>query len=171
MEKAEIVIIAAVGELSRVIGKGQELPWRIPEDLKRFKALTKGHAVLMGHRTFQSLIHQNGKPLPGRRNIVLAADASYPQYKEVEVYPGIEEALNALTGVSRVYIGGGATVYKAFLPIADRMELTIVEGRQEGDVFFPNYEHLIGPMYQITKENQKDGFRFVSYKRINGKRA
>ena len=123
----------------------------------------------MGHRTFESLIHQNGKPLPGRRNIVLARDAHYPQYKEVEVYPDIEGALAAVSDLSRVYVGGGATVYRDFLPIADRMELTIVEGRQEGDVFFPRYEHLIGPMYQITKENQKDGFRFVSYKRINGR--
>jgi dihydrofolate reductase len=170
MQTPEIVIIAAVSELSRVIGKGQELPWHIPEDLKRFKALTKGHPVLMGHRTFKSLIHQNGKPLPGRRNIVLAQNASYPQYADVEVYSEIEDALAALTNVPRVFIGGGASVYKAFLPIADRMELTLVEGRQEGDVFFPNYEHLVGPMYEITKENQKEGFRFVSYKRTSKQR-
>lgn len=166
MKAPEIVIIAAVGELSRVIGKGMELPWRIPEDLKRFKALTKGHAVLMGHRTFKSLIHQNGGPLPDRRNIVLASNASYLQYPNVEVYPGIDEALRALKNAQKVFIGGGATVYNDFLPMADRMELTIVEGRQEGDVFFPRYEHLIGSMYEITKENQKDGFRFVTFQRI-----
>ena len=166
MKGPEIVIIAAVGEQSRLIGKGQDLPWHIPEDLNRFKALTKGHAVLMGHRTFESLIHQNGKPLPDRRNIVLASNASYLQYPNVEVYAGIDEALRALRNVPRVFIGGGATVYREFLPIADRMELTIVEGRHEGDVFFPPYEHLIGSMYEVAKENQKDGFRFLTLKRI-----
>jgi dihydrofolate reductase len=166
MEGPEIVIIAAVGEQSRLIGNGQELPWHIPEDLKRFKALTKGHAVLMGHRTFESLIHQNGKPLPDRRNIVLAKNVNYLQYPNVEVYSSVDEALNALKTVPRVFVGGGATVYREFLPVADRMELTIVEGRHEGDVFFPAYEHLIGSMYEVAKENQKDGFRFLSLKRI-----
>jgi dihydrofolate reductase len=165
MQGPEIVIIVAVGEQSRVIGKGEDLPWHIPEDLKRFKALTKGHPVLMGHRTFQSLIHQIGKPLPERRNIVLATDVDYSHYPNVEVFSDMDEALQAVKDVRRVFIGGGATVYRYFLPLADRIELTIVEGRYDGDVFFPPYEHLIGSMYDITSENQKDGFRFVTLKR------
>jgi len=166
MKKPEIVIIAAVGEESRVIGKGQELPWHIPADLKRFKALTYGHAIIMGHRTFESLVHQFGGPLKGRRNVVLAHGAHYPKYGNVEVYGSVEEATDATANEKRVFIGGGATVYRAFLPFVDRLELTIVEGRYDGDVFFPQYEHLLGSMYELKKVQKHEGFRFETYRRI-----
>lgn len=166
MERPEIVIIAAVGEESRVIGKGQDLPWHIPADLKRFKALTYGHPVIMGHRTFESLVHQFGGPLKNRRNIVLAHDAAYPQYDNVEVFSSVEEALASLQDSKRLFVGGGASVYKHFLPFADRLELTIVEGRHEGDVFFPPYEHLIGSMYEQKKVRSHDGYRFETFWRI-----
>lgn len=166
MKKPEVVIIAAVGQESRVIGKGQDLPWHIPADLKRFKALTYGHPIVMGHRTFDSLVHQFGGPLKGRRNLVLAHEAYYPKYSNVEVYGSVEDAMEATTDEKRVFIGGGATVYKAFLPFADRLELTLVEGRHDGDVFFPPYEHLIGSMYELKKVQKHEGFRFETYRRI-----
>ncbi len=166
MKRAEVVIIAAIGQESRVIGKGQDLPWHIPADLKRFKALTHGHPIVMGHRTFDSLVHQFGGPLKGRRNLVLAHEASYPQYENVEVFGSVEDALEAITDEKRVFIGGGAMVYRAFLPFADRLELTLVEGRYDGDVFFPRYEHLIGTMYELKKVRKHQGFRFETYRRI-----
>ncbi len=165
MSQTEIVIIAAVGVENRVIGVGQDLPWHIPEDLKRFKALTHGHPILMGHRTFESLVHQFGGPLKGRRNLVLSVSAAYPEYDNVEVYPDMKSAIAAAAECDTLFVGGGAMVYAEFLPIAHRLELTLVEGHHEGDVFFPPYEHLIGPLYALDQEDRRDGFRFATYVR------
>jgi len=168
MGRPELVIISAVGTRTRVIGNGMDLPWHIPEDLKRFKAMTSGHPVLMGKTTFESLIHQLGKPLPGRRNIVLShKDVTYPEWDNVEVYHSEDEAMAALSGLDRVFVTGGASIYGAFLERVDRLELTLVEGEHEGDVFFPPYEHLIGTMYGETARDQRDGFAFVTYQRID----
>lgn len=161
----EIVIIAAVGRKNRVIGKGMDLPWHIPADLKRFKALTEGHPILMGRRTFESLVHQFGGPLKNRRNLVLASDIAWPEYDYVEVFEDVEEALAAAKGAERLFIGGGASVYRTFLERADRMELTLVDGDHDGDVFFPEWEHLVGTLYEESDRDDRDGFSFVTYKR------
>jgi dihydrofolate reductase len=163
----ELVIIAAVAEENRVIGDGMELPWHIPEDLKRFKRLTTGHALLMGRRTFESIVHQFGGPLPDRRLVVLTSQGALPDYPDVEAYPSIDDALDALQGAGTVFIGGGEAVYQQFLPEADRLELTLVEGDYEGDTYFPEYEHLIGTVFDQTDETPGDGFRFVTYERID----
>ncbi len=165
MSRPEIVIISAIGVKNRVIGKGQALPWHLSEDLKRFKMLTSGRPVLMGKRTFESLIFQNGKPLPGRRNLVLAHDAAWPEWDSVEVYDSIPEALEAVRDVEQVFITGGASVYASFLKSADRLELTLVEGDYEGDVFFPPYEHLIGTIFEETDRDSREGYAFVTYTR------
>ncbi len=161
----EIVIIAAVGRANRVIGKGMDLPWHIPADLKRFKALTEGHPILMGRRTFESLVHQFGGPLKNRRNLVLASDISWPEYDNVEVFESVEEAIAAADRTERLFIGGGASVYRTFLEHADRMELTLVDGDHDGDVFFPEWEHLVGTRYTETARDDRDGFSFVTYTR------
>ncbi|MBT3449363.1 MAG: dihydrofolate reductase [Bacteroidetes Order II. Incertae sedis bacterium] len=167
MNRPELVIISAIGTKTRVIGKGMNLPWHISEDLKRFKALTSGFPVVMGKRTFDSLIHQLGKPLPGRRNIVLSHhEISFPQWDNAEVFNSIEKVLDSLADAERVFITGGATIYAAFLEQVDRLELTLVDGDHEGDVFFPPYEHLIGTMYKETARDEHDGFAFVTYERI-----
>ncbi len=163
--KPEIVIIAAVGAKDRVIGRGLHLPWHIPEDLKRFKRLTLGHPLLMGRRTFQSLVEQFGGPLPGRRNIVVSGSARYEAPEGIEVYDSVDAAMAAVAGAGRLFIGGGASIYRHFLPIADRMELTLVDGDHEGDVFFPAYEHLVGPVYEIRETEAHVGFRFVTFVR------
>ena len=170
MKRPQIILIAAVADKNRVIGKNGGLPWHLPEDLKRFKRLTSGHPLLMGRRTFASLTQQfEGEPLPGRRCIVLTSRGRLPEYPEVETYASIEEALEALSGVDRVFIGGGENVYRQFLPRADRLELTLVDGHYEGDTYFPAYEHLIGRTFGEAKEDRRDGFRFVTYDRIDGK--
>ena len=161
----QIVIIAAVAEADRLIGKGLDLPWRLPEDLKRFKRLTMGHPLVMGRRTFESLVHQFNGPLPGRRLVVLTSRGPFADYPDIETYPSIEAVLAALADQKRVFIGGGATVYQQFLPLADRMELTLVEGAYEGDTFFPAFEHLIGSTFEIVEEDRREGFRFVTYVR------
>ena len=161
----EIVIIAAVGAKDRLIGRGLELPWHIPEDLKRFKRLTLGHPLLMGRRTFQSLVEQFGGPLPGRRNIVITRSLTYRAPDGIEVVHSVDAALAAVAGAERVFVGGGASIYAHFLSVADRMELTLVDGDHEGDVFFPPYEHLVGPLYEVTETEEHEGFRFVTYVR------
>ena len=149
---AEVVVIAAVAEANRVIGDGLDLPWRIPADLRRFKALTRGHPVVMGRRTFESLLHQFGGPLAGRDNVVLTRHPVRTDHANVHVYASLDEALGAFADRERVFIGGGASVYAAALGagggplLADRLELTIVEGDFHGDTFFPPYAHLVeGP--------------------------
>ena len=162
----EIVLIAAVAEENRVIGRGLELPWHISEDLQHFKRHTLGKPLVMGRRTFESLIHQFGRPLPGRRNIVLTRRRSLPEYPEIETYSSIREVLGALADQEEVYIGGGSAIYEAFLPLADRLELTFVEGEYEGDAFFPEYEHLIDTEFELTHEDPRDGYRFVTFIRL-----
>jgi len=163
----EIVLIAAVAEENRVIGKDKDLPWHIPEDLKHFKRLTTGHPLLMGRKTFESIVHQFGGPLPDRRTVVLTTKGELPEYPDVEAYASIEAALKALEGEDTVFIGGGEAVYEQFLPRADRLELTLVEGDYEGDTYFPEYEHLVGDTFEITRDDPRDGFRFVTFERAN----
>jgi len=163
--RPEVVIIAAVAEQDRLIGDGLDLPWRLPEDLKRFKRLTMGHVLLMGRRTFESLVHQFNGPLPGRRLVVLTSQGPMAAYPGVETYPSIEEALAALADAEVIFIGGGAAVYEQFLPLADRMELTLVAGDYHGDTYFPPYEHLIGTAFEVADEDRRDGFRFVTFLR------
>lgn len=164
----ELVIIAAVAERNRVIGRGMDLPWRLPGDLKRFKRLTLGYPLLMGRRTFESVIHQFGGPLPGRRMVVLSTRGPLPDYPDIEVYPTLHAALAALAGEARVFIGGGGTVYEQCLLLADRMELTLVEGDYEGDALFPPFEHLVGTAFEVTAEERHPGYRFVTYRRKPG---
>jgi dihydrofolate reductase len=163
----EIVLIAAVADENRVIGKDKDLPWHIPEDLKHFKRLTTGYPLLMGRRTFESIVHQFGGPLPDRRTVVLTTKGEIPEYPDVEAYASIDAALEALEGEDTVFIGGGEAVYEQFLPRADRLELTLVEGDYEGDTYFPEYEHLVGDTFEITRDDPRDGFRFVTFERAN----
>ncbi|NNF57379.1 MAG: dihydrofolate reductase [Rhodothermaceae bacterium] len=171
---AEIVIIAAVAEADRLIGDGLDLPWRISEDLKRFKRLTLGHPLVMGRRTFESLVYQFGGPLAGRDNAVLTHepdDVDEAGRDDVHVFTGMEAALHAFSDRERVFIGGGASVYEAALPLADRLELTLVEGAFSGDTYFPPYEHLIGSVFEPVSSERypavgsTPAFRFETYVR------
>lgn len=164
--KQDIVLIAAVGEENRVIGSGLELPWHIPEDLKRFKRLTLGKPLLMGRVTYEAIIHQFGRPLGDRRTVVLSSRPSEGVLKGVETYKNVDDAMVALEDEPLIYIGGGATIYEHFLPRATMLELTIVEGSYEGDTFFPQYEHLIGDVFEEVMETRHPGFRFVTYRRV-----
>ncbi len=124
------MLVAALDQ-ARAIGKGGTLPWRLPDDLKRFKRLTLGKPVVMGRKTFESI----GRALPERRNIVLTRDPSFAA-ANVEVVYSLEAALEHLTG--EVCIIGGGEVYALALPTAARLELTLVDTVVEGaDAFFP----------------------------------
>jgi dihydrofolate reductase len=121
----------------RVIGKGGNLPWHLPEDLAFFKRVTSGHPVVMGRKTYESI----GRPLPKRRNIVLTRDAAWSA-------PGVEvihwpEELDALPGLDgRVFIIGGSEIYAAFLPRLDDLLVSHVFEHWQGDTTFPAFEEL-----------------------------
>lgn len=131
-----LTLIAALGP-GRLIGKDGGLPWRLPADLRRFKALTVGHVVVMGRKTYESI----GRPLPNRRNLVLSRDPSFAP-DGVEVFRSLDLALSAVAAAAaaEVFVIGGAAVYREALPRADRLELTQVDGSFEGDVFFPEFD-------------------------------
>ena len=176
----ELVVIAAVAEKNRVIGRRLDLPWRIPADLRRFKALTLGHPIIMGRRTFESLLHQFGGPLSGRDNVVLTEHPMHSDRANIHVYGSLEEALDAFADRERLFFGGGASVYGAALGgeggpvLADRLELTLVEGAFEGDTFFPPYRHLVEGSEAVFErveverheaEGDVPAFRFETYRR------
>lgn len=112
-----------------VIGREGQLPWRIPADLKRFKAMTMGKPMVMGRKTFESF----PSPLPGRRHIVLTRDAAW-RAEGVEVARTPEDALALAGDVPEIAVIGGAEIFRRFLPLADRIELTEVHGDFEGNV-------------------------------------
>ncbi len=163
----EIILIAALAESNRVIGRELELPWHIPEDLKRFKRLTLGKPLVMGRTTYRAIIEQFGAPLKNRRTVVLSSRGAVDGLEGVETYKSIPEALKGLADEPEIYIGGGGGVYAQFIPIATKMELTLIEGDYEGDTYFPSFEDLVGDVFEVADEEQREGYRFVTYVQKN----
>jgi dihydrofolate reductase len=130
-----ISIIAAIGE-NNVLGKDNKLPWYISDDLKRFKKLTFGHTVIMGRKTFGSI---NNRPLSNRRNIVLTKEINF-KGDHFEVVHCFDDALKLLDPVEEVFVIGGAVVYKLFLPVTNKLYLTMVHKSFNADVFFPEFQ-------------------------------
>ncbi|MBI3155086.1 MAG: dihydrofolate reductase [Burkholderiales bacterium] len=127
-----IAALAANG----IIGAGNALPWRLPEDLKRFKALTLGHPVIMGRKTFESI----GRPLPGRRNLIVTRSAGYAA-PGCETAGSLEAALAACRGTTdEVFVIGGAQLYAQALPLAQRLYLTEIAAEFPGDAHFPAFD-------------------------------
>lgn len=122
----------------RVIGRDNTIPWRIPEDARRFRELTTGHAVVMGRRTWESL-PERFRPLPDRRNVVVTRDPAWTA-EGAERAGSLDEALRLLDGAPQVFVIGGAEIYRAALPLADALLLTEVEADVEGDAFFPELD-------------------------------
>jgi dihydrofolate reductase len=128
-----VSIVVAMAE-NNVIGRGNELPWRLPDDLKRFKALTLGKPIVMGRKTYESI----GKPLPGRTNIVISRQPDYRADGCVNV-ASIDEALTAIDA-PEIAVIGGAEIYRQVLPRTDIIYLTRVHADVSGDVHFPELE-------------------------------
>ncbi|MFM2288483.1 MAG: hypothetical protein RL684_1626 [Pseudomonadota bacterium] len=134
MQGPRLVLLAAVAD-NGVIGREGTLPWHLPDDLKRFKALTLGKPVLMGRRTAESI----GRPLPGRRNLVLTSQASSP-VEGMETVASLDDALARCAQSAEVCVIGGAGLYRLTLPQADVLELTCVHASVAGDVHFPAFD-------------------------------
>lgn len=157
MDKPPITIVVARAR-NGVIGRGGKLPWHIPADLKRFKALTMGSAMVMGRKTFESLPGL----LPGRRHVVLTRDPAWSA-EGAEVAHSVEDTLD-LAGGERVSVIGGADVFRLFMPLADRIELTEVLEDIDGDTFIPDPRQS-GEWREVSSEDHAEGdppFRFVT---------
>jgi dihydrofolate reductase len=133
MQKTTLTLIAAVAR-NGVIGKDNCLPWHLPADLKHFKALTTGHTVIMGRKTWESL-PEKFRPLPGRQNIVVTRNAAY-RAKGAVVVASLPAAVTAAQG-EEAFVIGGAEMYAAALPLADRLQLTEIDAAFDGDTLFP----------------------------------
>ena len=130
----EVVIIAAVAN-NRVIGKDNSLIWSIPEDMAHFKALTAGHVVVMGRKTWESL-PPRFRPLPGRRNIVISRQTDYSA-PGAEVASSLVGALETASSAEQVFVIGGEQIYRQAMDAAHRLEITRVDLEPEGDAWFP----------------------------------
>ena len=157
-----ISLIAAMGR-NRVIGKDNSLPWKLPEDMKRFRELTKGKPVIMGRKTFESI----GKPLPNRTNIVITRDKNYSAEGCIVVHSA-EDALKAAKNADEAMIIGGEQIFREFLPRANRIYLTIIDKDFEGDAFFPDFKE--DDWEKIKQEKYDNGqlkFTFADLQRRN----
>ena len=161
-------IIAAADE-NNVIGMQNRLPWKLPADLKRFQELTKGHPVIMGRKTYESL-PEDRKPLPNRTNIVITRDAGR-QFPGCTVVRSLQDAIDAAqeTGTDEAFVIGGGEIYAQALPIADRMYLTRVHGTFEGDALFPSITkeewHEVSREEHPSDAHNPVGFTFFRYER------
>ncbi len=161
-----VSLIAAVAA-NRVIGSRGRLPWKLPDDLARFKRLTMGHPVVMGRKTWESL----GKPLAGRRNIVLSRDPA-ARFPGCETAHSREEVLSLGGSEAELFIIGGAAIFEQFLPIARRMYLTHVEGDWQGDAYFPEVPwedwRILSESPGTAGAPGTPAHRFVDYERRTG---
>jgi dihydrofolate reductase len=153
-----LIAIAAMAS-NRVIGRDGKLPWHLPEDLKFFKRMTQGHPVLMGRKTFDSILAQLGKPLPGRKNIVLSQ--TMPPREGVEIVRNLDQ-LGQSPNELPVYLIGGAQLYETLLPQCDELLLTFINEPYEGDAFFPPFEQLFD-LKEVLGTGE--GFEFRRYVR------
>ena len=155
-----LILIAAVSE-NNVIGNNNKIPWRIPEDMKRFRYLTIDHPVIMGRITYDSL-SPKFKPLPNRKNIVLSR--SIPQTNGIYVARTIDEALE-LAEDKDTYVTGGSEVYKLFLPRANKLEITRVHNDYDGDAYFPKVNFDEWDLVSKLRNTNESGipYSFLSY--------
>ncbi len=163
MPKTTLTLIAAIAR-NGVIGKDNALPWHLPADLRHFKALTTGHAVIMGRKTWESL-PERFRPLPGRQNIVITRNAAYAA-PGASVAGSLPDAVAAATG-DEAFVIGGAELYQTALPLADRLQLTEIDAEFAGDTWFPMRDPL--QWRETTRETHRDetgpGYSFVRYDR------
>ena len=163
--RPRLTLIAALAA-NRVIGRGNELPWHLSEDLRRFKVLTLGHPVIMGRKTFESILARLKKPLPGRRNLVISKSLrTVPG--GAEVFTSLDDALAACRAVDEVFVIGGEQIYGLALPKADCLQLTEIATEVAGDAYFPPFdrEQFAEVGRQPAQDQTELKYDFVTYER------
>ena len=165
MNEPRISIVVAMA-INRTIGINNTLPWRCPEDLKHFKALTMGHPMIMGRKTFDSI----GKPLPGRITVVVTRDRDL-KVEGCLIAHSLSEAIAACTGDAEIFVVGGAELYAQVLPLVDRLYITEIQQEVEGDAHFPEFNRA--EWQEVSRERfaqetpQPLEYHFVTYCRNN----
>lgn len=154
-----ITIIAAVAK-NNVIGSKNDLPWYLPEDLKHFKEITSGHTVIMGRKTYESIVSRLGKPLPNRKSIVITRNNSYPVPEGVEKADSLQNAVQKHT--EDAFIIGGASIFTEGLALADQLIITHVHKEYPGDTYFPEIDPNA---WEETGREDHGEYSFVTYKR------
>jgi len=167
MTKPTVAAVVAIGK-NRELGFGNKLLWHIPEDLQRFKRLTRGHPIIMGRKTFESIVGYLGHPLPERTNIVVTRDANW-SYDGVITAPSLEAALDIAEeqqGSEEIHIGGGAEIYRQALPHITKLYLTIIDDEKEADAFFPEYSgQFTKKVFEEAGESNGIKYRWVDLER------
>ncbi len=160
-----LTLIAAISE-NRVIGRDNDLAWHLPDDLKRFKELTRGHHVIMGRKTYESM----GRPLPKRTNIVITTQKDYQAPGCIVVHT-LKEAIQKAENDSQPFIIGGGNIYAQALPLADTMELTEIHAHVEGDTYFPEVDtrqwQVIFKESHPADDKHEYAFDFLTYQRVS----
>ncbi|HKQ26149.1 MAG TPA: dihydrofolate reductase [Burkholderiales bacterium] len=162
-----ISIIVAYAE-NRVIGKAGSIPWRISEDLKRFRQLTMGHHIVMGRKTWESI----GRILPGRKHIIISRKPGYT-VTGAKVVDSLNAAIAAARGDNEIFVIGGSEIYALVLPIADRILATEIDRKYEGDTYFPELEKGIWrETARELRHGEADGFgySYVTYEHTRDNR-
>jgi dihydrofolate reductase len=158
---------------NRVIGKNNDLPWRLPDDMKFFMQITKGHHVILGRKNYDSL-PKKYRPLPERTNIIITRQPSF-EAPGCTVVHSVEEALTMArhNGETEAMIIGGAEIYKLCFPYADKLYITEIHADIEGDVYFPPFSKSewqeVSRVAHAADERHAYSFDFVTYERISGK--
>lgn len=156
-----IVSLIAAMDRNRLIGRENQLPWHLPADFAHFKSTTMGKPIVMGRKTYESI----GKPLPGRKNIVLSRDTDC-KYEGTVCVGSIKEAFAAAVPAEEVMVIGGSSIYELLLPRADRLYLTLVDGEFSGDAWFPSFDesswHETRSVVRRADENNRHDCRFVT---------
>jgi len=158
-----IVSVIAAMARNRVIGIDNTLPWRLSEDLKHFKALTMGHHIIMGRKTYESI----GKPLPGRTTVIVTRDPAYQAAGCLTAH-SLDAAIAACAGDAEVFFVGGAELYAQVLPRADRLYLTEIQADYVGDAWFPEFDRALWRESERRENVDPEGlaYHFVTYQRL-----
>lgn len=162
MKNPKIAVVVAM-DRKRGIGKDNKLPWNIPEDLKHFRALTSGHPIIMGRKTFESI----GRPLPNRTNIVITRDSTY-KHEGCTIIHSIEEAIEYAKKKDNevIFIIGGGQIFSRSLALADTLYLTIVDGDFETDTFFPAYPEFTKVVSEKKSKDTVYNYTFIELERM-----
>ncbi len=165
--KVPVIIVAAMSRSKRALGYQNKLIWHIPADLKRFKELTMGHPVIMGRRTFESIVELLGHPLPGRTNIVVTRNVDYT-HEGAEIAHSLEAAfaIAERENPTEIHIGGGAQLYEMALPYVSILHLTLIDEEPTADSFFPEYaNHFETVTMQPPLEHNGITYQWIDYRR------
>ncbi len=160
----KLSLVAAMAN-GRVIGKDNQMPWHLPADLQHFKKVTMGKPIVMGRKTYESI----GRPLPGRRNIVITRQKEL-RLAGCDIFYSLEQALSQLAGEEEVMIIGGGLLYQQALPLADYLYLTFIDLDVEGDTFFPSWQEDAWQQVDLQEcapdEKNAYSYAFVEFKRV-----